>query len=133
MTQVPYSQHIKWGGLEPYISIKAWMAGLSCRVDPTWETAHVFGRGDHVLTNRAFREDLYYYNKLLIAHSLFTPEQAEVLSNHLKPTRNVNIAKTLIKRYWDAVMAEKQFNDANKIHGIEIFVDKFGYELDWIK
>ena len=117
-----------WGNLEPMISFKSWFAGGSCRVDTDWETAHVFSRP----TNRAVRLDMMYWNRLFTLYTLFPQYQAKALDNHLLKGKNENEARKRIKQNWNAVMAEKQFNDANKVHGVEIFRDKFGYRLQWL-
>ncbi len=123
-----YGMHRYWGGLEGMVSLKIWFSGLSCRVDSDWETAHVFSRPIH----RSFRLNMFYYNKLLIAYSLFPSEQAKIFDDFLGKGKNENEARMFIKRNWNAIMAEKAFNDANKVHGVEIFANKFGYKLDWL-
>lgn len=117
-----------WGNLEPMISFKSWFAGGSCRVDPRWETAHVFSRP----VNRAVRLDMMYWNRLFALYTLFPEEQAKALDNHLLKGKNENEARKRIKQNKNAVMAEKRYNDANKVYGAEVFAYKFGYKLDWL-
>ena len=58
--------HIKWGTLEPYISIKSWLFGGSCRIAPHIEIGHIFKeKGTHGHT-----QETIYYNKLLVANLL---------------------------------------------------------------
>jgi glycosyltransferase involved in cell wall biosynthesis len=55
--------HIKWGTLEPYISLKSWLFGGSCRVAPAIETAHIFKKnGTHGIT-----QEHCMYNKYLVS------------------------------------------------------------------
>jgi glycosyltransferase involved in cell wall biosynthesis len=59
--------HKKWGTLEPYISMKSWMFGGSCRIVPHVETAHIFKKtGTHNT-----QQDQLMYNKMLVATLLF--------------------------------------------------------------
>lgn len=58
--------HIKWGTLEPYISLKSWLFGGTCRVAPHIEIGHIFkSKGTHGLLQEQF-----WYNKLLVANLL---------------------------------------------------------------
>ena len=115
------------------ISLKTWFAGGRCMIYPSWETHHVFGREEHVKEARGTQMDKYYFNKLLIAHTLFEPEEAMVLDNHLLKGRNVNLARHLIKKNGDAIKLEKEWNDKIKVNDYSLFVDKFGYENDIFK
>lgn len=59
--------HRKWGSLEPYISLKSWLFGGSCRTAPRIETGHIFkekGRSD-------IKQETMLYNKMMIATLLF--------------------------------------------------------------
>ena len=125
--------HRIWGGLEPMLSLKTWFAGGECRVDPTWRTGHLFGRDSHVQKSRGSRLDMYYFNKLFMAYTLFEPEQAKILDNHLLKERNPNLARTYLKRNSKAIKLEKKWNDKIRVQGIEVFEDIFGYDLDMFK
>ena len=59
--------HKKWGTLEPYISLKSWLFGGSCRTAPRIEVGHIFKtRGTH-----GTNQDVLLYNKMLVATLLF--------------------------------------------------------------
>lgn len=58
-----WALHRKWGTLEPYISLKSWLFGGSCRSAPRIETGHIFKpRGTH-----GTPQDVLYYNKMMVA------------------------------------------------------------------
>lgn len=62
-----FALHRKWGTLEPYISLKSWLFGGSCRVAPRIEIGHIFKTaGTHGTT-----QDVMIYNKLMVARVLF--------------------------------------------------------------
>ena len=64
--------HKQWGTLEPYISIKSWMMGGSCRIAPHIEAAHIFKlHGTH-----GQRPENQIYNKILTA-KLFIDDKEE--------------------------------------------------------
>jgi len=55
--------HKIWGTLEPYISLKSWLFGGSCRTAPRVETAHIFKpSGTH-----GTKQEFLIYNKLMVA------------------------------------------------------------------
>jgi len=59
--------HRLWGTLEPYISLKSWFFGGSCRVAPRIYTAHIFKKaGTH-----GTPQDILMYNKMMVATLLF--------------------------------------------------------------
>ena len=67
--------HRSWGTLEPYISLKSWLMGGSCRTAPGIQTGHIFkSEGTHG-TNLAHLS----YNKILMATLLFPEKDAERL------------------------------------------------------
>jgi len=128
-----WSHHQMWGGLEPMIGLKTWFAGGSCRIDPQWETGHFFGRDSHVAKSRSKRMDMYYYNKLFIAHTLFGEKEAEILDQHLLRTRNENIARTTIVRNWKAVEIERRYNESIKQESYHILKDRVGTSINCFK
>ena len=62
--------HRVWGGLEPMISIRAKRSGFKLYVARDLETAHNFGRADKS-KERPSRWDIYFYNKLMMAETMF--------------------------------------------------------------
>jgi len=62
-----FAGHRMWGTLEPYISLKSWIFGGSCRVAPRIETGHIFkARGTH-----GTKQHFLLYNKMLVSMLLF--------------------------------------------------------------
>jgi glycosyltransferase involved in cell wall biosynthesis len=122
-----------WGGLEPMISLKSWFAGGSCRVDPQWETGHIFGRMDHVSKVRGTRMDMYYFNKLFMAHTLFSPRDAVKLDRHLPKIKNVNQARSMIRRNRNAIALERLYNDSIKKDYYEALRDRAGCSINFFK
>lgn len=58
-----WTLHKKWGTLEPYISLKSWLFGGTCRTAPRIETGHIFkpvGRSD-------IKQEILMYNKMMVA------------------------------------------------------------------
>lgn len=61
--------HRHWGGLEPMISLRAKRSGYPVFAAKDLEAAHHFGRT--TVKERAPRWDLIFYNKLLMAETMF--------------------------------------------------------------
>lgn len=127
----------RWGGLEPHISLKTWLAGGEVKCDPTWETGHLFGRKEHVDKIRATKQDIIYFNKLYAAHSLMTTSQAKILNECLDiggvQILNVNEARLRIKTNRVVIDRERDFFENIKVRDIDIFEERFGYDLKWLK
>jgi glycosyltransferase involved in cell wall biosynthesis len=63
-----FELHYKWGGLEPYISLKTWKMGGSVLVDSDNITYHIFNRKPQ----RDALWDVLAYNQLMIANTVFS-------------------------------------------------------------
>lgn len=59
--------HRWWGSLEPYISLKSWLFGGSCRVVPECYTGHIY----KTVSPHKVPYEILMYNKLLVATLLF--------------------------------------------------------------
>jgi glycosyltransferase involved in cell wall biosynthesis len=70
-----FTGHKIWGALEPYISLKSWLFGGSCRITREVETLHIFTRSNDVKTRQIYMN----YNKAFVAKVLFDDD----LSNRL--------------------------------------------------
>lgn len=107
--------HRYWGSLEPYISLKSWLFGGSCRVLPEAETGHIwkkeklkdkfetFAQSENGYHN--VRPDVLVYNKLMIAHLLFP--DAERLISFLS-SQDVDKAKRAIQSNWSLIEAKRR-------------------------
>jgi glycosyltransferase involved in cell wall biosynthesis len=104
-----FEAHRYWGGLEPLISIKSWLAGGYVATCPQWVIGHVF-RPDS-LSRREGRLDWYYYNKMLIAHTCL-PSMAKELISYLGVAFNVGVAKQLVKQHWAEIKKIREYNES---------------------
>jgi glycosyltransferase involved in cell wall biosynthesis len=66
-----FEGHKKWGTLEPYISIKSWMFGGSCRVAPRVQVGHLFNLVNPHTVHRKY----VLYNKFMVAQLLIPDAQ----------------------------------------------------------
>ena len=139
--------HQHWGGLEPWISIKTWLAGGECRVIPSLHVGHVYGRlskPGSVMAKRGIRADLRWYNKLFIAHTLFMEHEKQGLLKMVERLykennsydKNYGRALKLIgenKAWVETVMRR---NDELAVtergyRSLYLFKQKFGIRLPW--
>jgi glycosyltransferase involved in cell wall biosynthesis len=100
--------HIKWGTLEPYISLKCLLFGGKCLVAPHIETTHIFnpdGPADRSL-------DHISYNKLLVAWLLFSIVDTKRLIDWIPASPHLDRAKDMIDNNWSAI--EKKRNEYRK-------------------
>jgi glycosyltransferase involved in cell wall biosynthesis len=111
-----WNKHKKWSTLEPFISIKSWMFGGSCRVAPHIKTGHIFKKknahphktGGNIIT----------YNKTVLA-LLMCPDPYSLLDYYAElypgvKTQAKNIEETdwyhpLLKKYQS--MIKLPFNE----------------------
>ena len=101
-----------WGGLEPYISVKSWLAGGYVATDPTWIVGHVFGfnGGERdPMKRRAGRLDKMYFNKLLIAYTCL-PDIAKDLDKFLGNAYAIGVGRQLLKQRWGQVQRAAEYN-----------------------
>lgn len=101
-----------WGGLEPYISIKSYLAGGYVATDPTWVTGHIFGinNGERdPMKRRAGRLDKMYFNKLLIAYTCL-PDMAKDLDKFLGNAYAIGLGRQLLKQRWGQVQRAAEYN-----------------------
>ena len=140
--------HQHWGGLEPWISIKAWMAGGEVRVIPNLHVGHIYGRLTHaggVMAQRGVRADLRWYNKLFIVHTLFTEYERQGLLRMVERLykentaydKNYGIAKKLIQQNKEWVEGVMRRNDMLAVtergcRNLSLFKEKFGIGLPWV-
>jgi hypothetical protein len=102
--------HQRWGCLEPFLSLKASVYGGKSVLYPGIRVGHVFGRLGDIYNTRSVRNDLKFWNKLWIAHTMLDDElRDEVLAfpNH---SLNLSQAQAWIKQYWNVVQETRQRN-----------------------
>lgn len=112
--------HRLWGGLEPMISIKSWLAGGYVGVDPSWVIGHVFERDP--LSRRSGRLDFYYMNKLTIAYTCL-PELYKDLDRFLGNALNIGEGRRLFKQHRAEIERIKAYNQS-------IFDESISYHPD---
>lgn len=123
-----WNGHRMWGNLEPFLSIKARAHGMKIMVDKKLEAAHYYGR-----SVSARRQDLWYYNMLFMAHTMFSDALRDDLVEYLRygdretkiEKLNVNQARVMIKRHHGLVQAERDYNNYHFKHGLIKNWDKF--------
>jgi len=101
--------HHLWGGLEPMISIKSWLAGGYVGVDPSWVIGHVFERNP--LSRRSGRLDFYYMNKITIAYTCL-PELYKDLDRFLGNALNIGEGRRLFKQHRAETERIKEYNQS---------------------
>jgi hypothetical protein len=77
---VPMRGHQHWGALEPWISLKSWLAGGSVRVISDLLTGHVYhrlGSKADILKHRGIRADYKWYNKLFVIETMFSKAERD--------------------------------------------------------
>jgi hypothetical protein len=122
--------HRYWGTLEPFISLKSWLAGGECKIATDIETGHLFKkRGSHFTRG----SDLIY-NKYAVSMILFGREIANVFTEFLGTNSDVVVAKNLIGlNLKDLYALHKRFMHV-KTRDIHWFYEKFGFKYyDLIK
>jgi len=78
-----FEGHKMWGTLEPYISLKSWLFGGSCRVAPRIEVGHIFKKiGTHGTPQWSI-----YYNKMMVATTLFNDYEKLIAYIHNLPPK----------------------------------------------
>lgn len=136
---VKLSGHQQWGALEPWISIKTWLAGGEIRVVPI-STGHIYHRyltTADVLGNRGFRADYQWYNKLYIVETMFTDYERKTFKDYIRSRwkangtldRNYELAEKMIRQNKTHIDKVKHRNDyifADRC--LKLFKDKFGID-----
>jgi len=123
--------HSLYGHLESMLSLKAWLYGGSCYIDPTIKTGHIFGRINKktAKSHRALKPSHQFFNALWIAHTMCDASLRDKLINYLIPELNLNKAKTYIKRNYENVLKVRERNEREFVHDLFWYMDKFGYTL----
>lgn len=94
-----------WGNSEPFLSLKAWLAGGDVKIVTDIEIGHLYRRKN---PNVVPREHIIY-NKAVIAKILFTPGFADELINFLGGGPAVEKAKELLRANAGEIEAERKY------------------------
>ena len=115
--------HVKWGTLEPYISLKSWLFGGNCLVAPHIETAHIFKRnGTHNIT-----QEHTMFNKLLTSTLLL--EDSKRFIDFLGINRDITRAKTLFDSMKESILVKREEYKKKIIFDIKDYCNKFDIDL----
>jgi hypothetical protein len=98
--------HMKWGHLEPFLSLKAEMYGDGCRLYPEIEVGHVFGRK----TEGARGAEYQYWNALWIAYTMLEDDLRDELLDFLKPNHQYSIAQQWVKQHKNVIYEVRERN-----------------------
>ncbi|HUU99457.1 MAG TPA: glycosyltransferase family 2 protein [Bacteroidales bacterium] len=97
-----FAGHRKWGTLEPYISLKSWLFGGSCKCASGIETGHIFKpHGTHGTS-----QEEIIYNKMLVATLLF--DNYKELIGYLGDTAPVAFAEVAYKNNLKWILAKRE-------------------------
>ena len=94
--------HRMWGTLEPYISLKSWLAGGDCQITDV-ESNHIFG-GNKNKTPQKY----VLHNKLFVARTVL-PEMADDLDDYLGNNNALRLARDLIDAKMDFVEQTRDY------------------------
>jgi glycosyltransferase involved in cell wall biosynthesis len=106
--------HMRWGCLEPHLSLKAKVYGVKCMMYPDFKVGHCFGRINDIYTVRSVRDDLKFWNKLFVAHTLLDDELRDEVLAWPHHSLNLSQAKAYIKRNFEYVQS---IRERNKLEG----------------
>jgi len=97
-----WAGHKTWGSLEPYISLKSWLFGGSCRIATRIETAHIFkAQGTHNIP-----QYVLFYNKMMIATMLLDDHNR--LINFLGEHPTIEKAKNAYNENIDFILNKRE-------------------------
>lgn len=117
-----FALHRKWGTLEPYISLKSWLFGGSCRVAPRIEIGHIFKTaGTHGTTL-----DVVIYNKLMVARVLFYNH--DLLVKFLGSNPTVDSGKEMYNQNLPAILQKATEYKSKMVMNTAQFAARFGID-----
>ena len=115
--------HKKWGTLEPFISIKSWMFGGSCRCAPRIETGHIFKTKHPHGTSYT----TILYNKIMLATLLFP--DPKIFISYLHNKSIVFKAKGLIAKEGKQVEDKREEYKRKTVLSFNEFCKKWNIQL----
>ncbi len=131
-------EHKRWGCLEPWISIKTWLAGGSIHVLSDLETGHVFNKyGDGSSVNG--RGDMAWYNKLFVAYTQLPEDLAKRIEDKVyslriqreQSTLPFNLGRNILRQNWNRVLEVRERNKQLFVHDFAWLCQKFGIEINF--
>lgn len=122
-----------WGCLEPYISLKSWLVGGGCYLDPNIEATHVFSRidKDRRYAKGSRSDEKTWWNRLLVLETqIMSDYTRNRLYDFVHPELNFSRAKQMIKRNYNYILELREHNRAKFKNDLSVFADKFGYKIN---
>jgi len=122
--------HRAWGHLEPYLSLKSWLYGGGCYLDPFIEATHIFSRtGRHNRWDKGKRsaDDMHWNSVFMLETMILDDDLRKKIYDFKTPELNFNIAKKRIAQHYPEVIKTRERNAREFKYNHTIFTDKFGY------
>ena len=124
-----YQGHMNWGHLEPFLSLKAYLYGGSCKVFPNIETGHIFGRITKRHRNRAMKPSYSVWNALWIAYTMCDAELRDYLINWLDSELALNRAKTYVRKNMESLLKVRERNKEEFTKDVTWYMERFNIKL----
>jgi len=120
-----FAGHKTWGTLEPYISLKSWLFGGNCILEPNIATAHIFkAKGTHSIPPCHM-----IYNKLLVASLLFDEKDRDRLIDFLGMNKYVFIARNLYTKNSEFIERKRKEYQSKIVFSVREFCKKFNIDF----
>lgn len=116
--------HKQWGTLEPYISLKSWLFGGSCRIVKSIKTGHIFSRNIHNISQISIA-----YNKYLVCCLLLDGPLRGRLLGFLNNTPEKAKAAKLISDKMEEIESRRMQYSSNTVLSIEDYCKRFGIDM----
>ncbi|MBE3086029.1 MAG: glycosyltransferase [Bacteroidetes bacterium] len=115
--------HRLWGTLEPYISLKSWFFGGSCRCASRIHTAHIFKKtGTH-----GTPQDILMYNKMFTATVLF--EDYNKLINFLGSNAIVERGRKMYTDSMNYILSKKAEYKKKIVIDVDDFFKRWNIDM----
>jgi len=127
-----YKGFRSWGCLEPYLSLKSWLVGGGCYLEPSIEATHIFNRIDKSrrYAKGGRSDEKTWWNRLLVLETqIMSESMRNRLYDFVHPELNLNNAKKEIKKNYDYVLELRERNRVKFKNDLSIFTEKFGYKF----
>lgn len=114
-----------WGSSEPFLSIKSWLSGGSCKINTGIEICHFFRDNAPYTTNIS---DLIY-NKIYLLKTIFPKELEDKLMAYVPKDANFENAMKIINANMAEIEQEKQYYQSIFKYSIYDFCKRFNIEV----
>lgn len=121
--------HMLYSHLEPFLSLKAYLYGGSCKMFPNIETGHIFGRSDKRHRTRAHKASIFAWNTLWIAYTMCDDNLRDYLINWLDSCLALNRAKTYVRKNMESLLKVRERNKEEFTKDVTWYMEKFNIKL----